>query len=150
MDTGFRETGVGSFGPSSEVRVCVGSLASLQWWQQCIYARPLLETQSPGRSPVSSAWWEGHMVSTEDMQKRAGLVSWLPRPGKEKGFVLWEAWGGGSHSDPWFSSSLPGKSAAHKQWLGEPCLPPLLLEAFPGYPLKALHLPNSGFSWIVI
>lgn len=36
------------------------------------------------------------MVSTEDTQKRAGLVSWLPRPGKEKGFVLWEAWGGGS------------------------------------------------------
>lgn len=44
------------------------------------------------------------------------------------------------------SHPLPGKSAAHKQWLGEPCLPPPPLEAFPGHPLKALHLPNSGFS----
>lgn len=31
ISTGFRETGVGRLGPSSEVRVCVGSLASLQW-----------------------------------------------------------------------------------------------------------------------
>lgn len=78
----------------------------------------------PGRNSIEfRAGLVGHANAEHrtHAEKRIGLAGWSAVTSRyeETGFILWEVCSGGSHSDPWSSSSLPGESSVHGWWLGK-------------------------------
>lgn len=116
-----------------------------------IYARRLLEPESPGRSPtVFTASLVGHasVAHRTDTEKRAGLAGWSAVASRYgEGFSSSGKHGMGALTLARGPRPLPGKSFVHGRWLREGCLAPPPLEPSLFTPHKALHLTNSCF-WV--
>lgn len=88
---------------------------SSQLEQRCMCASPWLRTESSrrNRSEFREARWDTPVSGTGDTREESwsGQLSAVLSGEGDGHFVLQEGCSGGAHSDPWSSSSLPGKSS---------------------------------------